>query len=105
MQRSAGSTRMIRRGARFVSPAAAAHGTRLLSRTHSRITPRVPRAARLAAVRDPLAAVVRSARSLDRQRAARAGAHVRIRTRSMRWTAPRRALHDPRSFRAVSQQH
>ncbi len=94
--------RVTHRGTRFVSPAGSARGPHPLSRSHSRITPRVPSAARAAVVRDPLGAIRRSARSLTPGPASGVGAPSAIRPASIHWSSPHRALRDPRSFRAVT---
>lgn len=83
-------------------PARAPHP---LSRSHSRITPRVPSVVRAAVVRDPVGAVRRSARSLTAERATGAGNPKAIRPASIHWSSPHRALRDPRSFRAVTKPH
>ncbi len=93
--------RVTHRGTRFVSGTASARAPHPLSRSHPRITPRVPSAVRAAAVRDPLGAVRRSARSLTPEREIEPATHAAIRPASIHWSSPHRALRDPRSFRAV----
>jgi len=84
-----------------VSPAGSGRRSHPLSRGHSRISPHIPRAARAAAGRDPVAAVRRAARSLTPGGQLRSVAGLTMRPASMHWSTPRRALRAPRSFRAV----
>lgn len=85
-----------------MSRAGSARAPHPLSRSHSRITPRVPSAVRAAVVRDPVGAIRRSARSLTAERAGAAATPAAIRPASIHWSSPHRALRDPRSFRAVT---
>ena len=84
-----------------MSRAGSARAPHPLSRSHSRITPRIPPAVRAAIVRDPLGAVRRSARSLTAEPVG-TGVPTTIRPASIHWSSPHRALRDPRSFRAVT---
>jgi hypothetical protein len=65
----------------------------------------VPLAVRAAVIRDPVAAIRRSARSLTPEPAAGQGTAAAIRPASIHWSSPHRALRDPRSFRAVTRSH
>lgn len=94
--------RTTHRGTRFVSLPGSARAPHPLSRGHTRTRPRVPSAIRAAAVRDPVGAVRRSARSLSLEPVGGPGAAAAIRPTSIRWSSPHRALRDPRSFRAVT---
>ena len=102
MQRSVGSIRVTSPGTRFVVPAAGGRHAHPLSRSHSRIRPRIPQAARAAALRDPLGAVRRAARSSSVRPGPRLATRATIHSATVRWTEPRRALRDPRSWQAPS---
>ncbi|RKY16537.1 MAG: hypothetical protein DRQ55_17815 [Planctomycetota bacterium] len=84
-----------------MSPAGSGRRPHPLSRGHDRSVLPIPRAARAVAERDPVGALRRSARSLTADRPAQVAARATIRPASIHWSAPRRELRDPRSFRAV----
>ena len=71
-----------------------------LSRGNARRSPRIPVAARAAKMREPVEAVRRSARSLVAPETSAATGRT-LHPASIHWSTPRRALRDPRSFRAV----
>ncbi|MGD8684946.1 MAG: hypothetical protein PVG27_13445 [Chloroflexota bacterium] len=102
MQRSVGSIRAARRATRFVSPVGSGRRPHPLSRGHSRQVLRIPPAARAAVRREPVGAIRRSARSLTPDAPSGSAAARPIRPASIHWSTPRRALRDPRWFRAVT---
>ena len=87
---------------RFVVPAGGGRHAHPLSRSHSRSQPGIPPSARAAALRDPIGAVRRSARSLSVRPGLPLTRRATIRAATVRWTQPRQALRGPRSWRAPS---
>jgi hypothetical protein len=86
-----------------VSPAVSGRRPHPLSRRHARRPAPGPSAVLATAERDTVGAIRRSARSLTPDRPTAASLERTIRPSSMHWSTPRRALRDPRSFRAVAQ--
>ena len=86
-----------------MSPAASGRRPHPLSRGYSRRPSQMEPAMRTAALRDPVKAIRRSARCLTPDQPAPAATARTIRPSSMHWSTPRRALRDPRSFRAVTE--
>ena len=86
-----------------MSPAGSGRRAHPLSRGHSRRPPQAAPLTRTAAVREPVKAIRRSARSLTPDQPATVASARTIRPSSMHWSTPRRALRDPRSFRAVAE--
>lgn len=101
MQRGVSSIRVSHRATRFVPPAGTARGPHPLSRGQARGRPHIPAAARAAVGRDPVGALRRAARSLTTDRSTEPRTAGALRPASIHWSTPRRALADPRSFRAV----